>query len=200
MEQPKSAAAPAVPERAPNLRRHETLKEHFRREAEALDYTVAVEQLILNGRGQVDLVLKRGSRSIACQISVKNSVEYEAANARKCLEEGFTHVVVVSEDASKLAEIREAVAPSLSPEHASRLAFYQPEKFESRLREWAARDPAGGVAEQAKPRAQRIRLFGGLSETERKERKSVMLGALAQAMKRETPPERPPVSPPVPAA
>jgi DNA helicase HerA-like ATPase len=183
-ESEKSAPVHAGPEKPSGLRRHEALKERFRREAEALDYTVGVEQVILNGHGQVDLVLKRGSRSIACQISVKNSVEYEAANARKCLEEGFAHVAIVSEDRRKLEKIRETAISSLAPEHSSRLAFYLPEEFENQLCEWAARDPAGGAAERAKPRTQRIRLFGGVSEAERKEREPVMLAALAEVIKR----------------
>jgi hypothetical protein len=175
---------PEAPEGDMSLRSHEALKERIRREAEALDYTVSPEKLILDGHGQVDLVLERGRRSIACEISAKNTVGYEVGNVRKCLEAGFAHIAVICADERKLGKIREALKPSLSAEETARIAFYLPHEFNARLCDWAARDPAPVTAHEGKPKKQRIRLFGALSDAERKEREVTMLAGLAEAMKR----------------
>jgi hypothetical protein len=166
------------------LRAHEVLKERIRQTAEALDYTVTPEKLILEGHGQVDLLLQRGDRSIACEISVKNTVEYEVANVRKCLKAEFAHVAVVCADERKLGRIQEAVVTSLSPEQVAKVGFYSPDKFFVHLREWAANETAGDAIEAAKPRKQKIKLFSALTEEERKEREAKMLDGLATAMKR----------------
>jgi hypothetical protein len=88
-----------------------------------------------------------------------------------------------------VAYIKEAAERVLSPEERSKVAFYLPNAFLARLRDWAAANPAGGKAEKAKPRKQKIQLFGRITDEERKERERDMLGGLLSAMKRKPPNE-----------
>src|SRR6185295_1335396 len=94
---------------------HLAIKERIADQAETLDYTVTLEESVLEGRGRVDVVLRRGKRIIACEVSFTNTVEYEVGNVQKCLEAGFRQVAVVCQKRSKLAQIERAVTEVISP-------------------------------------------------------------------------------------
>lgn len=156
------------------------------REAESLDYTVALEESVLLGAGRIDLVLRRGQRAIACEVSVTNTIEYEVGNVAKCLQAGFRQVVVVCLNKTKVTRIQERIAEAFSGEQVSLVTCLRLDEFIAKLFDWAADDPEGGTIERGKRRKQRIRLdAGGLGDDERKQKESAMLQKLAEAMKRE---------------
>lgn len=91
------AAEPAIEKAADeDESEHEAIKRKIGSEAESLDYTVAFEQQGLSGEGRPDIVLSRGDRTIACEVTVTTNVENEVAHIHKRRRGGFKQVAVIS--------------------------------------------------------------------------------------------------------
>ncbi len=162
---------------------HTATKKLICREAEALDYTATVEELVQSG-GRVDVVLRRGDQVIACEVSVTNTVDYEVANVAKCLQAGFSHVASISRSQKKLAKIQESLPAVIPADQMDKVAFYAPDEFISKLFDWASADPHGGSVEQGKPKKQKISLGSvAMTEAERKRRENEMLDEIRKRMK-----------------
>jgi hypothetical protein len=162
---------------------HEDAKRQIAAEATALDYTVGEERPVLEGTGQVDLVLERGGRRIACEICATSTASQEVAHAEHRLQAGFTDVAIVCRSPLRLSRIQQKVASALPPTQANRVGCYQVAEFIAQLREWALQDPAGGQAERAKPRKRAIQLGSNLSGEERSRQERAWLDDIARAMK-----------------
>jgi hypothetical protein len=80
---------------------HREYQQELKRVAESLGFRVILEQSIGKGKESVDAVLLRDDLRIACEISVTTPLEHELGNARKCLKEGFSYVVLISEKAKQ---------------------------------------------------------------------------------------------------
>ena len=163
---------------------HENLKKEIATEAESLDYTVSVEKSIPQ-HGRIDLVLTRGSRSIACEISVTTPPEKEADHIRLRLKAGFQQIAVISANRRKLNLIQEIFLKQGGNKDASKVGFYTPKEFFAQLFSWAADDPEGGKVEKGKPKKQNFNFnpspedIAGRVAEERK-----MLDELTRLMKR----------------
>lgn len=181
---PAEKAARPV-KRATAEREHTGLKEEIGTEAESLDFTVSYEELFPAVQGRADVVLRRGHLTVVCQVSVTNGVPYEAASVEKFLKGGFSHIAVVSSHRRKLNLIQQALAATIPAGQKTKVGFYVPAEFISKLYEWAADDPEGGSAERGKPRKRKDMLkYVQLSESERRQRQADMLATLRNAMKR----------------
>lgn len=138
---------------ADEVTQHESLKNEIRAEAESLDFTVSPETSIPQ-HGRIDLVLTRGGRSIACEISVTTPPEKEADHIRLRLKAGFKHVAVISANRRKLHLIQEVYLKRNGNKDVSKVGFYSPKEFFAQLFTWATDDPAGGKIEKGKPKKQ----------------------------------------------
>jgi hypothetical protein len=131
---------------------HEAIKKKIGSEAESLDYTVTFEPQDLPEEGRPDIVLSRGDRRIACEVTVTTNVKDEVAHIRERLQAGFKHVAVISANRKKLDRIKRELTQDGSIEQPPGVGFYCPAEFISQLFDWATEDPEGGRAERAKPR------------------------------------------------
>ena len=138
-----------------NASQHEGLKHKITVHAESLDYTVTSETPIPQ-HGRPDLVLIRGKRSIACEISVTTQPAIEADHIRLRLKAGFNHVAVVSINRRKLKLIEAAFLQLKPGAGMAKVGFYSPDEFLGLLSTWAIDDPDGGALEKAKPKKQDI--------------------------------------------
>ena len=134
---------------------HEALKHKITVHAESLDYTVTSETPIPQ-HGRPDLVLMRGKRSIACEVSVTTQPAIEADHIRLRLKAGFNHVAVVSINRRKLKLIEAAFLQLKPGAGTAKVGFYSPDEFLGLLSTWAMDDPDGGALEKAKPKKQDI--------------------------------------------
>lgn len=165
-------------------RQHEAIKSDIQGEAESLDYSVQLEERLPLGQGQPDLILTRGDRRIACEVSETTHVGEEVDHIQLRLKAGFGHVAVISRSRKKLTRIQETWLESALDAQIPKVGFYSPEEFISKLYEWAADDPAGGIAERSKRSKQKIDLGGGpLSEPERRQREKEWLEQIRRRMK-----------------
>lgn len=118
-------AVPSSPGRGGG--QHKYLQELIRRWAESREWRVTIEESVLDGLGHVDLALRKGDQSVACEISVTTTPDHEVGNIQKCLAAGFGHVVFVSSDKKTLKEVRQQAAAELSEELLGRVSFCTPE-------------------------------------------------------------------------
>lgn len=163
---------------------HKSLKNEIQTEAESLDFTVLPEQSIPQ-HGRPDLILTRGDKSVACEISVTTPPETEADHIRLRLKAGFQHVAVISANRRKLNLIQEAYVRQSGTIAASKVGFYTPKEFFAQLFTWAADDPEGGKVEKGKPKKQSFNFSlspEDIANRERDERE--MLEELKQLMAR----------------
>ena len=99
----------------------------MKRWADARGWGALVEETVLDGLGIVDVVLQKGDRRIACEISVTTPVEHEVANLQKCLAAGFEQVIVISPEAKTVKAVERRARKDLSEESLQAVHFLTPE-------------------------------------------------------------------------
>jgi predicted DNA-binding transcriptional regulator AlpA len=107
---------------------HKYLQQLIKRWAEGRGYSVVIEKPILDGLGSVDVALEKGSRSIACEISVTTNAEHETGNVQKCLAAGFEDVILISSEKKVLTAVRHALVAALSTAQYRQVKFFTPEE------------------------------------------------------------------------
>ncbi len=73
--------------------------------------------------GQVDIALYHGDLSIACEVSVTSTAEYEARNLAKCLAGGFSQVFAIGNDAKRIRAIEATAKRTLSEGELAKVVF-----------------------------------------------------------------------------
>lgn len=108
---------------------HRYLQSIIKRIGENNGFIATTEKQIFGGVGKIDVALENEHYKIACEIAVTNTAEYESQNIQKCLASGFEKVVVISEDARHLENIRKRAESVISNEQTARVHFLEPENF-----------------------------------------------------------------------
>lgn len=163
---------------------HTAIKRHITHHAEALGYHVAAEEFVADTLGRADLVLRRGKRVVACEVSVTTNAEDELGNLTKCLSGGYSQVVLVATSPRKLANIERRFRKTARAEDLAKVVFSLPADLVEQLRKWAASDPRDLAAEKSFPPKQSINLGSSkMTQAERTERERVHLASLEQALK-----------------
>lgn len=168
---------------APESGDEKSLKIDITREAEALDFTVDKEHSIPN-LGRTDLVLTRGSLSIACEISHTTPPNIEADHIRLRLKAGFQRVAVISANRRKLNHIESAFTDLNGGKSSDKVGFYVPKEFFAQLFDWAAQDPEGGAHERSRPKKRQFGSGSHENTIHRPEEEAKMLAELKQIMDR----------------
>jgi hypothetical protein len=146
---------------------------------------VTIEEFVLDGGGRADVVLRRGERTIACEISVTTTVEHEIGNVTKCLKAGFKHVAMICLTRKKADLIRQGVEAAVPETDPARVGYYLCDEFLTTLHDWAIEDPSGGQLEKGKLQKQKIGLGASqMTEIEREQQRKKMLQQIAENMKR----------------
>ena len=139
----ESPLAPATPGRGGE--HHKYLQQLIKRWAEARGYAVTIEKPILDGLGSVDVALEKGSRSIACEVSVTTDAEHEIGNVQKCLAAGFEEVILISSEKKLLTSARHALVAALSTAQYRQVKFLTPEEAFSFIESLEAKVAAAAV-------------------------------------------------------
>jgi predicted DNA-binding transcriptional regulator AlpA len=126
--EPIEETLPAVTTPGRGGEHHKYLQQLIKRWAEARGYNVTIEKSILDGLGWVDVALEKGSRSIACEISVTTSAEHELGNVQKCLAAGFGEIIFVSSEKKVLTAVRQGLVSALSSAQYRQVKFLTPEE------------------------------------------------------------------------
>jgi tRNA threonylcarbamoyladenosine modification (KEOPS) complex Cgi121 subunit len=129
------------------------------------------------------VVLRRGKKTVACEICVRNTAEYEIHNAHKCLKAGFQQIIVICPNQRKLTNLQQAIKQSVTQEEQTYFSFRTPKEIQKDIGDWAAADPEGGREEKSKQQKQNQSFDTKLSIEERKVEEAIMRKKLSEKMK-----------------
>lgn len=108
---------------------HRYLQQLIKGWAEGMGYKSTIEKPIQDGTGQVDIVLEKDERLIACEISVTTPPSHEVENIKKCLNESFDYIIVISSEPKKLRQIEQNAKSSCSDKQLERVCFFNTEEL-----------------------------------------------------------------------
>jgi len=94
------------------LTKHRQIQTVLKKCGQDNGFKSVIEAPIKGSDNKVDLALTRDDMSIAVEISVTNTVDYEIGNIQKCIDAGFTTILMVSDDLIHLTAIKTAFAKS----------------------------------------------------------------------------------------
>ncbi|WP_170266875.1 type IV secretory system conjugative DNA transfer family protein [Brevifollis gellanilyticus] len=95
---------------------HKAAQAECKRLAETRGFRATIERQLPDSLDKVDLYLERDGITIACEVSVTNTLEYEMRNITKCLRAGVTQVLVLAVDVDKHQRLSGAIASQLPPD------------------------------------------------------------------------------------
>lgn len=104
-------------------REHIYLQNFIRKLAQDRGFHVVAEEAVLDGKGRVDLALRKGVERIAVEVSVSTSAEHELGNVVKCFSSGFDRVCVVSSSARHLAAMERYILKHIDGKQRQRVLF-----------------------------------------------------------------------------
>lgn len=104
-------------------REHLYMQDYVKKMAEQRGFKAQLEAPTPNS-GRIDILLIRDELTIACELSVTNTIEYEVKNLQKCIAAGYTNIVMLCSNETHLRKIREAARDLPSEVH-----FLNPESL-----------------------------------------------------------------------
>ena len=160
---------------------HRYLQELICRWADAHDWRATVEERVLDGLGNVDVVLRKGDRAVACEISVTTAPDHEVQNVQKCLAAGFERVLVVSPEKKRLNQIKALAAVALDREQTDKVSYCSPEELFDLLDGIEAES----IASEKTLRGYRVKVrYKAAKSDEREAKRGAVAAVIAGAMKR----------------
>ncbi|HEU5124827.1 MAG TPA: type IV secretion system DNA-binding domain-containing protein [Verrucomicrobiae bacterium] len=187
--QPKEVCAPEPPRSlGRGGEQHKAIQERIQKEAHALGFSAEIEKQLKKGSNHsADLVLRKGDVSIAVEITVTTTTDHEFGNVKKCVENGFSRIAVVSSSPERLEQIKVAVMAGLGAGVAAKVEYHSPDALIQELRTITSETPAPKVAEQPKERIIRgwkVRRFGAAqTENERKANEAAIMKIIMPLLK-----------------
>lgn len=108
---------------------HRALQNEFKAVAELLGYKASIERQLPGSLECTDLLLERDGFTLAMEVCVTNTLDYELKNIAKCLRAGVTVVAMVVPEEAKRQKIEAAAKVSFAAEAGSRLQFHTKDSF-----------------------------------------------------------------------
>lgn len=126
---PESAATPP-PAPPPVYRkeggggaRHREIEGLVKELGEAAGYRASVEEVILDGEGRVDVILRKDKEVICVEVSVTTTREHELLNVQKCLRFGADEVWLVAGSARHQKSLKKHIYAALPDTERSKVSF-----------------------------------------------------------------------------
>ena len=94
-----------------------------------MGFCTTIEKAIAGGQGSVDVALERDTLSIACEISVTSTVEYELGNLQKCLDGKYSFVLMIGTDAVRLKTLRDSATAAIPADAMKRARLFADRSF-----------------------------------------------------------------------
>lgn len=145
--------------------------------AEERGFRAVIEEAVEGG--QIDVALYREDLSIACEISVTSTPQYEAQNLAKCFQGRFSRVFAIAADTKRLKAIETAARARLSDEEMGCIDFLTPEHVAAALDAFAAPSEETSLVRGYRVKVSRT-IIGA---DEAKDRRSAIARVIAQSMR-----------------
>ena len=110
------------------IRKHRSLQYYVRSMAQQRGFKATLEESTQSG-GMVDVSLLKDDVRIAIEISVTNRVDYEVQNIRKCIDDKYSLVYMISENDKHLKNIKEQALKTISKKHHPKIHFFASEEL-----------------------------------------------------------------------
>jgi len=159
---------------------HKYLQQLIKQWAEGMGFRATIEENVLGNRG-VDVGLRKGDVSVACEICITTEDLHELGNVRKGLSAGYRHVAVVCPNLKRLAKLRAVVEADLSPPEREQVRFFVPDELFAFVQELEVRQ----LDKQATVRGYKVKTtYRPLDSQESGDRRQAVSQVVAKAMKR----------------
>jgi hypothetical protein len=145
--------------------------------AEERGFRAVIEESVEDG--QIDVALYRDDLSIACEISVTSTPQYEAQNLAKCSQGRFSRVFAIAADTKRLKAIETAARARLSVEEMGCIDFLTPEHVATALDAFAAPSEEASVVRGYRVKVSRT-IVGA---DEARGRRSALARVIAQSLR-----------------
>jgi hypothetical protein len=109
-------------------RQHKYIQHLLHGAAQQRGYHAIIEAATTDGAGQVDLLLTKGKRKIACEITVTTGKDWELGNVKKCLSAGFDTVILVSTEKRNLKSLSGFIEQQLDDKERKRMRYLTPDE------------------------------------------------------------------------
>ncbi|HVY34957.1 MAG TPA: hypothetical protein VG960_11100, partial [Caulobacteraceae bacterium] len=173
---PRRGAPPPEPGKGGS--QHKYVQQLIKRLAEDRGLRAVIEEAVEGGH--VDVGLHHGDLSVACEISVTSTAEYEAKNLAKCIRAGFTRVWAVSPDTKRRKVIMQAAEARLGAENFAKIEFLTTEEVVDAIEALILPEPTEKIVAGYKVKT----TWKPVSPAEAKARRATIARILANAMRR----------------
>jgi hypothetical protein len=153
---PKVIVPPVARNPTGGGQKHRYLQEFVKTLGEERGFRAQIEQGLPDGSGRVDVILSKGDRKIACEISVTTSRDHELQNVEKCLAAGFDEVLLISQNERHLKSLTTFVGNALAESDRPKVRFLHPDMIVGYL----GQDHAPMETEQI-VRGYKVKVVGG---------------------------------------
>jgi hypothetical protein len=109
--------------------KHRYLQSLIKRMAESRGYTASIEEPTPDGKGKVDVSLKRNGTRIAVEINDTSKDEWELHNIQKCLDAGFDVVIACCDDVQVVERMTKKIAEKFDASQSSKVLALNPESL-----------------------------------------------------------------------
>jgi hypothetical protein len=113
---------------------HKIIQSQIQEAARSLGLKADVEKPIRDGAGRVDVSIEGGETRIACEISMTTTDDHEIGNVQKCLNAGYSNVIVLASEKSRLTQLSKTLSEELPPGDIDRVRFCLPRDFSTLLK------------------------------------------------------------------
>lgn len=185
IQPPAPKPAPATTDLGRGGAQHKAIQDRVKDEAEKLGFHVTLEKEVLDGAGNIDLVLVRDGAAIACEITVTTTIDHEIGNAAKCFKAGYAQIALVAGAAEKVEKLRAAVLASFGEARAASVGCFLPDPFIEHLRalpRTKQNNPVDATRSRGGRTVKTARVTISLAEAQAKEADA--LKVLAETMRR----------------
>ncbi len=117
--------------------RHSEIERAIKEVGEAAGFRASLEETILDGAGRVDVILRRETLTICCEVSVTTTREHEYLNVKKCLVYGASQVWLVANSERHRTGLERFIAPKLTEAESEKTSFLTLEGVERLLQDLA---------------------------------------------------------------
>jgi hypothetical protein len=169
-------------------RQHKYLQHLLQGAAQQRGYHSVIEAATVDGAGQVDILLTKGQRKIACEITVTTGKDWELGNVKKCLSAGYDAVILVSAEDRHLKSLAKFVAGQLDDTDRRRVHYLTPDGVISYLDEL----DVGAERTEETVRGYKVKVSrAAIDPDEMKSRREAIAKVLAKSMKKGKGPSAP---------
>ena len=136
-----------VAEKEEKERKHRTIQNYIKTVASQRGYKTTIEKELVDGK-RIDVVIEKDKCSIAFEISVTNSIDYEIKNIQKCLQQNYQYICCVCDNKTHLGNIQKRLQETIDTSTMKTIRFFNPSEIIPFL---------DSFTEKEKPKTKRVR-------------------------------------------